>query len=198
MVKDHLQDDFGFENTKRDLSADRVITINPAGGAAIGLTPDQSSGVMPAKQTVRFVIGKADYQISSNHRFTGRYIFFRNNSPNNVGGGLNSTQWATDFHDAMDSASGQLVSTIGNNRLNEVRVQFARRHQFRVTNGLSGTGPAITINGVANFGAPVASDQDAGFDFRQGIGRWSRTSPGCAATTASSSAATRSSCTTSG
>jgi hypothetical protein len=169
VVKDRLQYYFGFENTKRDLSADRVITINPAGGAAIGLTPDQSSGVMPAQQTVRFVIGKADYQLSPEHRVTGRYILFRNNSPNNVGGGLNSTQWATDFHDAMDSASAQLVSMLGNNRLNEVRVQYARRHQFRVTNALSGTGPAITISGLANFGAPVASDQDAGFDFRQGI-----------------------------
>jgi Carboxypeptidase regulatory-like domain len=169
IVKDRLHYYFGFENTARDLSADRVITIDQASAAAIGLTPDQSSGVMPAKQSVRFFIGKADYQLSSAHRFTARYILFRNSSPNNINGGLNSTEWATDFTDAMDSLAGQLVSTLGGNKLNELRVQYARRHQSRVANSLSGSGPAITITGVANFGGPLDSDQSADFDFTQGI-----------------------------
>jgi hypothetical protein len=124
---------------------------------------------MPASQSVKFFIGKTDYQLGQAHRFTARYILFRNNSPNNINGGLNSTQWATDFTDAMDSAAGQLASTFGSNKLNELRVQYARRHQSRAANGLSGTGPAITISGVANFGAPLDSDQSAGFDFQQGI-----------------------------
>jgi hypothetical protein len=166
-VKDRLHYFFGFENTYRDLSAQRVITIRPEDAARIGL-PAQP-GVMPAEQTAQFFIGKTDYQVTPSTRLTARYILFRNDSPNNVGGGLNSTQVSTDFLDAMNSAAVQLVTTIGANRLNELRLQFANRHQSRSRNELSGTGPAITISGVANFGGPVASASDAGFDFKQNI-----------------------------
>ena len=46
----------------------------------------------------------------------------------------------------MDSTSAQVVSTIGRTVLNELRVQYARRHQFR-TQGISVDGPAITVAG---------------------------------------------------
>ena len=169
MVRDRLHFFVGYERTSRDLSADRVITISPTEAARIGLSGSQGSGVMPASQAVSFLMPKFDYQLSQNHRLMARYILFRNQSPNNVNGGLNSTQTATDFTDAMDSAAAQIVSTFGSNRLNEVRVQFARRHQSRITNSLSGIGPAITISGIAAFGGPFAGSQDAGFDFRQNI-----------------------------
>jgi hypothetical protein len=48
-------------------------------------------------------------------------------------------------------------------------VQFANRHQSRTASDLSGTGPNITISGVANFGGPNNSTADAGFDFKQNI-----------------------------
>ena len=60
MVKDRVHYYAGFENTARDLSADRVITITPADAARIGLTAEESSGVIPAEQTARFFIGKVD------------------------------------------------------------------------------------------------------------------------------------------
>lgn len=173
VVRDRLHYYAGFENTARDLSADRVITIKPEDAARIGLTPEQSSGVIPAEQTARFLILKGDYQLSTTNRLTARYIMFRNDSPSNIGatagGTPSSTEWATDFLDAMDSTSAQLVSSIGSTMLNEVRVQYAHRHQSRATNGLSGTGPARTITGVANFGGPYQAAQDADFDFKQNI-----------------------------
>ena len=43
--------------------------------------------------------------------------------------------------------------------LNELRVQYATRAQSRVPNALSGTGPAINVTGVANFGGPIARDR---------------------------------------
>jgi hypothetical protein len=128
-----------------------------------------SSGVIPAKQGVNFFLGKTDYQLAPNHRLTGRYFFFKNESPFNIGGGLTTVDQATDFHDRMDSAAAQLVSSFGPERLNELRVQFARRHQARTPSAGSGTGPAITVSGVANFGGPVAGVSDAGFDFNQKI-----------------------------
>ena len=45
----------------------------------------ESSGVIPAEQTARFLIGKLDYQLNPANRLTARYILFRNDSPNNIG-----------------------------------------------------------------------------------------------------------------
>jgi len=125
--------------------------------------------VVPREQTGRFFIGKVDYQLAANHRLTARSVVFRNDSPNNIGGGLTSMERTTDFLDAMESSSGQVVSTFGSRMLNELRVQYARRVQSRAGNELSGTGPAINIAGVGNFGGPIAGASDAGFGFTQGI-----------------------------
>ena len=55
--------------------------------------------------------------------------------------------------------------------LNEFRIQYAHRHQSSAANGDSGTGPAISISGIAGFGAPLAGtgQGNAGFDFKQNI-----------------------------
>ena len=53
--------------------------------------------------------------------------------------------------------------------VNELRVQYATRAQNRVPNELSGTGPAIRISGVANFGGPIAATTDSGFGFTQNV-----------------------------
>jgi hypothetical protein len=167
VVKDKLHWYFGWENTYRDLSGQSAVTITPANQALIGLA--QQPGVIPREQTGKFYIAKMDYTLSSAHRLTGRTIIFRNDSPNNIGGGLTALERTTDFLDAMESTAAQLVSTLGSSTLNEFRVQYARRVQGREANELSGTGPAINISGVANIGGPIASATDAGFGFKQGI-----------------------------
>ena len=93
----------------------QVITVTPADAQALGITLP-SSGVIPAHQKVTFGFGKTDYQISPANQLAVRYFLFKNFSPSNIGGGLTTTDRATDFTDRMDSASAQLVSTIGNNR----------------------------------------------------------------------------------
>ena len=167
VVKDRLHFFTGFESTYRDLSSQSVITVTPANAARLGL-PTQPD-VVPREQTARFFIGKLDFQLNPSSRLTARTIVFRNDSPNNIGGGLTAIQRTTDFLDAMESTSGQLVSSFGSRMLNELRVQYARRVQSRAANELSGTGPAINIGGVANFGGPIATASDAGFGFTQGI-----------------------------
>jgi len=172
LIHDRWHYFFGFENTSRDLSAQRVITVRPEDASRIGLSPQP--GVIPATQAARFIIGKSDYQLSPSHRLTARYIRFQNSSPDNIGaanGGVpSSLEWSTDFQDAMNSAAAQLVSTFGSNKLNELRVQYANRHQLRTANDNSGSGPGIRINGVANFGSPRAGlDDSIGFDFTEGI-----------------------------
>ncbi len=167
VVKDKLHYFFGFENTYRDLSGQSVITVLPDNAARIGLAAQP--GVVPREQTGRFFIGKGDYQLAPSHRLTARSLVFRNDSPNNITGGLTTIERTTDFLDAMESSSGQLVSSFGSSMLNEFRVQYARRVQGREGNELSATGPAINIPGVANFGGPIAGAADAGFGFSQGI-----------------------------
>jgi hypothetical protein len=161
----------GYERVSRDLSADRVIAVTPANASRLGLsqTAIPTTGVIPAAQSVDFFLGKTDYQLAPDHKLNARYFFFKNESPYNIGGNLNTVDWATDFHDRMDSVSAQLISSFGATRLNELRVQFARRHQSRTASEGAGTGPAITVSGVANFGGPVAGVSDAGFDFSQKI-----------------------------
>lgn len=165
----------GYEFVDRDISADRVITVSPENAARLGLGANAipSSGVIPATQTVSFLLGKVDHQLNAANKLSARYFFFQNSSPYNIGaasrGVANTVEQATDFNDRMDSVSMQLVSSIGASRLNELRVQYARRHQFRTASEGSGTGPAITVSGVANFGGPIATVSEAGFDFSQGI-----------------------------
>jgi hypothetical protein len=166
IVRDRTHFFGGFENTRRDLSGGRVITISQANAARLGLSEPQ---YMPAVADTRFAIGKVDQQLTQNHRLTARYIFFDNTISNNVGGGLNSVQRATDFSDRQHSFATQGVSTLGANLLNELRVQYATRNQGRTPGAQAGTGPAINVTGAANFGGPVAGSADAGFGFTQKI-----------------------------
>ncbi|HJZ76457.1 MAG TPA: TonB-dependent receptor, partial [Vicinamibacterales bacterium] len=162
----------GWEQTRRDLSSTSLITVDPAIVAAVGVKPQPAAA--PNVQTAKFAIAKADYQVNGGNRFTGRWIRFHNDAPYNSGGGPGGStlERATDFLDAMDSIAGQLVSSMGSSKLNELRVQYAHRHQSSVANADSGTGPAITISTPAvSFGGPWAGtgQGNAGFDFKQNI-----------------------------
>lgn len=166
LVKDKTHFFGGYEHTERDLSGLSVITISPANQALLGLN---EPAYMPRGLNTEFAIGKVDHQINSANRLSVRYMFFDNFITANVGGGLTSVQRANDFADRQHSTAGQLISTIGSNMLNELRVQYATRAQSRVANAQSGTGPAINVTGVANFGGSVASTSDVGFGFTQNV-----------------------------
>src|SRR5215831_2332977 len=170
IVKNKLFFYAGWEQTRRDLSSTSLITVDPAIVAAVGVKPQPAAA--PNVQTAKFAIGKGDYQINNANRFTGRWIQFHNDAPYNGAAGLNTLERATDFLDAMDSIAGQLVSSMGSSKLNELRVQYAHRHQSSLANADSGTGPAITISTPAiAFGGPWSGtgQGNAGFDFKQNI-----------------------------
>jgi hypothetical protein len=159
-----------YEYVDRSLiTGTQVITVSPTAADTLGIALP-ASGVIPAHQKVNFVFGKTDYQVSTASRLSIRYFLFKNFSLSNIGGGLTTTDRATDFTDRMDSVAAQLVSTIGTSKLNELRVQYARRHQFRTLSDTAAEGPAITVDRVANFGGPRIGDGNSvGFDFNQGI-----------------------------
>ena len=130
LVKDKWFYYAGYEHVSRDLSADRVITVKPADAARIGLSTAAipAAGVIPASQAVDFFLGKTDYQLAPDHKLSARYFFFKNESPFNTGnvssGTPNTVEQATDFHDRMDSASAQVISSFGSTRLNELEPGF--------------------------------------------------------------------------
>lgn len=166
IVRDRTHFFGGYEHTERDLSGLSVINISPENQALLGLNEPT---YQPRGLNTEFAIGKIDHQLNSANRLSVRYMFFDNFITANVGGGLNSVQRANDFTDRQHSTGVQLISTIGANLLNELRVQYATRAQSRAPNALSGTGPAINIPSVAQFGGPVASITDAGFGFSQDV-----------------------------
>ena len=123
----------------------RVITIDPAVASSVGVEPQP--GAAPAYQSVTFFIGKGDWQISPGQAFTVRLNTFKNNNPYNMGGGGNTAvERSVDYTDKMFSIAGQLVSTLGPSRLNEMRVQWAQRHNNRVPSVDAATGPAVNIS----------------------------------------------------
>src|SRR5205823_2287681 len=154
IVKNKLFFYAGWEQTRRDLSAGSLINQSVRDVAPTLGLKDQPVAV-PNVQTAKFAIGKGDYQINANNRLTARWIRFHNDAPYNSGGGTATLERATDFLDAMDSTAGQLVSSIGSDKLNELRFQYAHRHQQSVANGDSGSCPAITISSPSvSFGCP--------------------------------------------
>lgn len=169
ILRDKLFFYTGWEQTRRDLSSGSLITVPAATVAALGLKPQPAAA--PNVQTAKFFIAKTDYQVNTSNRATVRWVQFHNDAPYNSGGGINTLDRATDFLDAMDSIAGQLVTTISANKLNEIRVQYAHRHQSSVANSDSGTGPAILVSGVAGFGGPISGtgQGNAGFDFQQNM-----------------------------
>ena len=130
VVKDKWHYYGAYEYVDRSLvTGNQVITVNPAAAdarhhaPARRCDPGASEGQLPLRQD-----GLPD---QSGQSSVGTLLFFKNLSPSNIAGGLTTTDRATDFTDRMDSASAQLVSSLGSTKLNEVRMQYARRHQFR-------------------------------------------------------------------
>ncbi len=152
----------GYEYLNRDLSGQRAITVTPATATALGLDPGKviGNGFQDATQKVNFFIVRSDFQVTSNHKMVNRYNLFRNNSPNNVGGGLNTKEVSIDFGDASDAFANQLISFLRPNLLNEFRFQFSRRLQDRQTNSQTGSGPEIVVTGIATFGGVTSAPQE--------------------------------------
>ena len=152
--KDKLFFYLGYEYLKNDLSANRVITVTPETAAVLGLSSEAlGDGVIPAVQSVDMFIAKLDYQVSTAHRLSARYSLFKNTTPENIGGGLNTREISQDFQDRMDNFGFQAVSTFGNDKLNELRVAYGKRDNPLVPSPVSGSDSRIEVTGVAVFGA---------------------------------------------
>lgn len=158
IIRDKLFFFAAFEYVRHDLST--AVAVTPAQLTAIGL-PTELSNAVPTVEKPSFFLGKGDYQINSAHRLSFRYNYFRNEQPFNNGGGLTLQPQTILFQDRAHAVGAQLISLLSANAINEMRFQTPYRDQQNSLFEASGTGPAITISGIANFGAPTV----AGFNF---------------------------------
>jgi hypothetical protein len=156
LVRNKVFHYFGVERTYQDL--DRVVTIDPAEAQQIGLDPQPAAA--PSYRSVFFFIGKVDWQIGAANRLSVRSNTFRNDNPYQSGGGLTAIERGNDFADVMYSAAAQLVSTLGKNKLNELRVQVAQRHTRQFSHDPSSDPISVNISGVANFGRYTGDGMD--------------------------------------
>lgn len=160
LKKDKLFFFGAFEHVRNDLST--PITVSPATIATLGL-PARYSDVLPTVEQPYFYFGRVDWQINTNNQLFIRYNHFRNEQPYNNGGGQTVESRTVLFWDRVHAVGAQLVSTINPTTVNEFRFQLPYRSQQNRRADFSGTGPAITIAGLINFGAPTV----AGFKFTE-------------------------------
>lgn len=147
-----------FEYVSHDLST--AVTATPANIAAVGLTADFGNPV-PTVERPYFFLGKFDYQINARNTLAVRYNHFRNEQPYNNGGGLTVKSQTILFRDRVHALGAQLISTPTDRTVNEFRFSAPYRDQQNLPFEASGTGPALTIPGIINFGGPTV----AGFHF---------------------------------
>lgn len=150
IVKDKLFYFGAYERVNRDLPQ----TISPSADtiAQLGL-PASFANAIPFKQQVTFFIAKADWSINNSNRLSVRFNGHRNDSPFNGGGGLTLLSQTYNFVDRSYAGSIQWISTLSANAVNEFRFQTPYRSQQQNVFSATGTGPSITVAGVANFGA---------------------------------------------
>ena len=162
LVKDRVFFFGGYEHVKRDLPV--PVTVAPVTLGQLGL-PASFADAIPFNQDVTFFIGKVDWQLTSNHRLSLRYNGHRNDSPYNSStiGGQFLVDRTYKFVDRSHGGAIQLVSVFSPNAVNELRFQVPSRNQSQDRFEATGSGPAISIPGVANFGNSL----DVGFRFEE-------------------------------
>lgn len=103
IIKDKLFYFGAFEHILRDLPGS--VTVPAATITQLGL-PANYANAIPFQQNVYFYLGKVDYQINDSNRLSGRFSYFRNNSPYNNGtiGGINLISQSFLFKDRAPSA----------------------------------------------------------------------------------------------
>lgn len=130
-----------------------AVTITAANIAALGLTPDQVAAA-PGLLHGTFALGRVDWNINKKNAMFVRYNYFKNNYPYNTQvGGPNVSTTGVDFLDRAHVIAGQLVTTVNDHLLNELRFSWPFRNNSHFAPAGRATGPAIIITGVANLGA---------------------------------------------
>jgi len=149
----------GYEWLRSDLGANRPILVSDQTATALGLSPVATrGGSIPAVRRVDMLTAKTGARIGPSNRLTLRWSLFESSTPEDIPstseGIPNTRESSVDLEDRMDNAQLRLVSTLGPDVLNELRLSFGRRGTVRAPSAVAGSGPQVEIPGVARFGGP--------------------------------------------
>lgn len=163
LLKDRLFFFAAYEHLRRGFPS--PVTIDPAAAAQIGISP-RLLQTAPSISHAQFWDVRIDWNLNAKNRAFVRYNYFRNDFPFNTNvGGLFALDAASDFRDRAHVGGVQLVTTFSARLLNELRFSWPYRNERHVPDPLTGPGPAILIQGVANFNGTTA----AGDSFQEKI-----------------------------
>jgi hypothetical protein len=147
-----------YEHLYRALPVPNTVSAaNQAALQAIGV-PSTQFGTAPSVQHAQFLDVRADWNINEKNRVFARVNYFRNEYPFNTAvGGLNLLAAEADFRDRAHVGGLQWVSTISPEFLNEFRFSYPYRNEKHIPGSLTGSGPAVSIQGVAtNFNGSIS------------------------------------------
>jgi hypothetical protein len=102
-------------------------------------------------------IFRTDLQINSNNRLSARFNHADATAENASGGRFNTLERSFDAA-TVDYGSAVQLASYTPKIFNEFRFGYGKSNAISRTNEFSGTGPTITITGVANFGPPAGAD----------------------------------------
>ena len=104
-----------------------------------------ASGVIPAHQKVNFVFGKTDYQLGLVAPAVGPLLPVQELLALEHRRRPDDHRSRDRFHRSHGLGVGAARLDDRHDKLNELRVQYARRHQFRTLADTAADGPAITV-----------------------------------------------------
>ena len=119
---------------------------------AAGLRLEIFANTGVTSDTLPYLLVRTDAKVSGSTRINFRYNRFDAGLRNMGVGGLSTSERSANFIGYDHAFAFQAVTSWSQTLFNEFRFQFAKRVIPTVANELSGSGPTITINGVANFG----------------------------------------------
>lgn len=153
IIKDVWHFYTGYEWTRRNSIAPIAITeANKNKLIETGLPASIFVNTKARRDTLPYFILRTDAKVSGSTRINLRYNRFDAGLKYSGIGGLNTTERSFGFTGYDHAIAAQAVTSFSETFFNEFRFQFAKGSLPTVGNELSGTGPTITINGVANFG----------------------------------------------
>src|SRR5215213_7240566 len=151
-----------FEQTRRNYSA--VVTIAPAAVTAINNSlravnyPGAliETGVVPASFDTTNFFARVDHRLNERNQLSARYSLYHITAVNSrTVGGLNAVSRGSGLNDTDQTVQVSNVTTLSSRTINEARFQFTNSRLDAPVNDQ--TGPAVSISGVANFGAATVS-----------------------------------------
>ncbi len=142
-----------YEHLKRaNPTANTITPGNQTMLETLGVSPSDFATAAQVQYAQWFDV-RGDVSINQKNQLFVRYNYFRNRYPFNTNvGGLYALSAAADFQDRAHIIGAQLVTTFSPTLLNEFRGSWPYRNEHHVADPLTGTGPLITISGIANFG----------------------------------------------